>query len=112
MDLENVRILKDMRNNVNRIVNCETANINKTIAAAVNQIEDIEYIKNGVGLTYLPDLLRETALVRLENPDLSLKELGLLLNPPVGKSGVNHRLKKISEIANFLREEKEEAQLK
>lgn len=106
MDLENVRILKGMRNNVNRLVNCETANINKTIAAAVKQIDDIEYIQNTVGLTYLPNSLEEMAKIRIENPDLSLKELGLKLSPPVGKSGVNHRLKKICEIANLLREEK------
>ena len=106
MDLENVRILKGMRNNVNRLVNCETANINKTIAASVKQIYDIEYIESTVGLTYLPNSLEEMAKIRIENPDLSLKELGLKLSPPVGKSGVNHRLKKICEIANLLREEK------
>lgn len=103
MNLENVRILKEMRNSVNRKVNCETANLNKTVAAAVKQIEDISYIRDTVGLSYLPDALRQLAEIRLENPDVSLKELGTLLDTPVGKSGVNHRLRKISEIAENLR---------
>lgn len=107
MELENVRILKEMRNSVNRQVNCETANINKTVAAAAKQIGDIEYIKNTIGLGELSETLEETAKVRIEHPEASLKELGMLLNPPVGKSGVNHRLRKISEIADSLREEKE-----
>ncbi len=99
MDLENVRIVKEMRNFVNRQVNCETANISKTVNAAVRQIEDILYIKGRMGLDALPDHLREIALLRLEYPDMPLKELGAYLNPPVGKSGVNHRLRKISELA-------------
>ena len=103
MDLENVRILKEMRNSVNRKVNCETANLNKTVSAAVKQIEDITLIKNTIGLSSLAITLQEMASVRLENPDASLKELGGLLNPPVGKSGVNHRLRKISEIAEGAR---------
>lgn len=103
MNLENVRILKEMRNSVNRKVNCETANISKTVNAAVKQLEDIEYIRDKAGLDSLPDNLRAVALMRLENPDAPLKELGTLLNPPVGKSGVNHRLRKISEIAEGLR---------
>ena len=103
MDMENVRILKDMRNAVNRRVNCETANINKTVSAAVKQIEDIRYIEQVKGLKYLPDNLRDIARLRLEEPELPLKELGEKLNPPLGKSGVNHRLRKISEIANELR---------
>lgn len=103
MNLENVRILKEMRNSVNRKVNCETANISKTVNAAVKQLEDIEYIRDKAGLDSLPDNLRAVALLRLENPDAPLKELGTLLNPPVGKSGVNHRLRKISEIAEGLR---------
>lgn len=103
MNLENVRILKEMRNSVNRKVNCETANISKTVNAAVKQLEDIEYIRDNAGLDSLPDNLREVALLRLENPDAPLKELGTYLNPPVGKSGVNHRLRKISEIAESLR---------
>ena len=103
MNLENVRILKEMRNSVNRKVNCETANISKTVNAAVKQLEDIVFIRDNAGLDSLPDNLREIALLRLENPDAPLKELGTYLNPPVGKSGVNHRLRKISEIAEALR---------
>lgn len=103
MNLENVRILKEMRNSVNRKVNCETANISKTVNAAVKQLEDIQYIRDNAGLDSLPDNLRAVALLRLENPDAPLKELGTFLNPPVGKSGVNHRLRKISEIAEGLR---------
>lgn len=104
MNLENVRILKEMRNSVNRKVNCETANISKTVNAAVKQVRDIEYIRETAGLSSLPDNLREMALLRLEYPDAPLKELGTYLNPPVGKSGVNHRLRKISEIADGLRD--------
>lgn len=103
MDLENVRILKDMRNSVNRKVNCETANITKTVGAAVKQIEDINYIKGHAGLSVLPDNLREIAMLRLKYPDAPLKELGTYLNPPIGKSGVNHRLRRIGEIADGLR---------
>lgn len=103
MNLENVRILKEMRNSVNRKVNCETANISKTVNAAVQQIRDIEYIKETAGLSSLPDNLRDMALLRLEHPDAPLKELGTYLSPPVGKSGVNHRLRRISEIAENLR---------
>lgn len=107
MNLENVRILKEMRNSVNRRVNCETANSNKTVVAAVKQIKDIEYIRDTIGLESLSDGLLEVARVRLENPDVSLKDLGTMLEVPVGKSGVNHRLKKISEIAENLRGDKE-----
>lgn len=107
MKLENVRILKDMRNTVNRRVNCETANINKTVAAAVKQIEDIHYIQEAGGFGDLSPGLLEAAKVRLEYPDVSLKELGTMLNPPVGKSGVNHRLRKLSEIAQKLREKED-----
>ena len=103
MDMENVRILKDMRNSVNRRVNCETANINKTVSAAVKQIEDIIYIEKTKGLKSLPDNLRLLAELRLDEPELPLKDLGEMLNPPIGKSGVNHRLRKLSEIANELR---------
>ena len=103
MNLENVRILKEMRNSVNRQVNCETANINKTVNAAVKQIEDIKFIQKKGRLQELPDNLYEMAQVRLEHPEAPLKELGAYLNPPVGKSGVNHRLRKISEIAENMR---------
>lgn len=108
MNLENVRILKGMRNTVNRKVNCETANINKTVNAAVKQMEDIIYIRDTVGLHRLPENLEETALLRLEYPQASLKELGTLLSIPVGKSGINHRLRKICIIAEELRGVKEE----
>lgn len=103
MDMENLRIVKEMRNSVNRRVNCETANINKTVSAAVKQIEDIRYIRDHGAFKDLSLPLLEMAEVRLENPDASLKELGELLEPKVGKSGVNHRLRKLSEIADKLR---------
>ena len=103
MKLENVRIFKEMRNAVNRKVNCETANINKTVSAAVRQLEDIVYIRDTLGFDKLPDGLRDVALTRLENPEVALKELGGLLEHPVGKSGVNHRLRRLSEIADKLR---------
>ena len=103
MKLENVRILKEMRNSVNRKVNCETANISKTVNAAVKQIEDIRLIQKMRGLDDLPAQLREMALLRLEYPDAPLKELGGYLDPPMGKSGVNHRLRKLSTIAEELR---------
>ena len=102
MNLENVRIFKEMRGSVNRIVNCETANINKVVGAACRQVEDIRYIQSKVGLDELPPALREMAQIRLEYPDSSLKELGELCDPPVGKSGVNHRLRKLGEIARKL----------
>ena len=103
MNLENVRILKEMRNSVNRKVNCETANIGKTVSAAVRQVEDIQLIEKKIGLSKLPQSLQEIARVRLEHPDMPLKDLGELLTPPVGKSGVNHRLRRISEIAEKLK---------
>ena len=103
MELENIRILKDMRNTVNRKVNCETANINKTVSAAVKQIEDIRYIEETKGLDKLPEGLKDMALTRLTYPEASLKELGALLQNPVGKSGVNHRLRKLSEMAEEIR---------
>lgn len=103
MELENIRILKEMRSNVNRQVNCETANINKTVSAAMKQIGDIEYIRDTVGFESLPANLAEIARARLEKPEATLKELGEDLEPPVGKSGVNHRLRKLCEIAENLR---------
>ena len=90
MELENIRILKEMRNSVNRRVNCETANISKTVSAAVKQIEDITYIRDTVGFSELTDGLKEIAQLRLQYPEASLVELGRLLSTPVGKSGVNH----------------------
>lgn len=105
MELENVRILKEMRNTVNRKVNCETANINKTVSAAVKQLEDITYLRDTIGIENLPEGLREAALARLANQDATLKELGASLCPPVGKSGINHRLRKLSEMADKVRQE-------
>jgi DNA-binding protein WhiA len=103
MNFENVRIVKEMRNSVNRSVNCETANIKKTVNAAVRQVEAIEYIENEVGLSSLPESLQVIAEIRLSHPETPLKELGELLDPPVGKSGVNHRLRRIVEIADKLK---------
>ncbi|QSZ28143.1 DNA-binding protein WhiA [Aceticella autotrophica] len=104
LNFENIRVFKDMRNKVNRLVNCETANLTKTINASIRQIENIDYIKQTVGLNNLPDSLKEIAEIRLKYPDISLKELGQMLVPPVGKSGVNHRLRKIEEIALKIKE--------
>lgn len=103
MNLENTRIVKDMRNSINRRVNCEAANIKKTVNAANKQVEDIQYIRKHYGLQKLPDNLRQIAEVRLAYPDATLVELSQLLDPPVGKSGVNHRLRKLSELAERLR---------
>lgn len=103
MNLENLRILKDMRNSINRRVNCEAANITKTVNAATKQIEDIQYIRDHYGFDNLSDNLKEIARARLMYPDATLKELGEYLEPKVGKSGVNHRLRKLSELADKLR---------
>lgn len=103
MNFENLRILKEMRNSINRRVNCEAANITKTVNAASKQVEDIMLIRDTCGWEQLPDNLRQMAEVRLEYPDATLKELGEYLDPPVGKSGVNHRLRKLSEIAEKIR---------
>lgn len=103
MEFENVRILKEMRNSINRQVNCETANIKKTVSAASRQTADIRYIHDTIGFGNLSENLSQIARLRLEHPDVSLKELGQMLEPPIGKSGVNHRLRKLSEIAEDLR---------
>ncbi len=103
MEFENVRILKEMRNSINRQVNCETANIKKTVSAASRQTADIRYIHDTIGFGNLSENLSRIARLRLEHPDVSLKELGQMLEPPIGKSGVNHRLRKLSEIAEGLR---------
>jgi DNA-binding protein WhiA len=100
---EDVRIMKDMRNSVNRIVNCETANLNKTIGAAVRQLDNIRFIQRELGLENLPEKLRVVAEIRLKHPDVNLQEVGDLLNGAVSKSGVNHRLRKIDELADKLR---------
>lgn len=109
MEMENIRILKEMRNTVNRKVNCETANINKTVSASTKQTEDIRMIHAEMGLDNLPEGLQEIAQLRLTYPDATLKELGDLLTEPLGKSGVNHRLRKLSEIAEDIRKNKEES---
>lgn len=106
LQLENIRIIKEMRNNVNRLVNCETANLSKTVNASVRQSESIKLIQKEIGLNRLPNNLREIAQLRLKCPDESLKELGEMLNPKVGKSGVNHRLRRIEKIAEELRKER------
>ncbi|SER80648.1 hypothetical protein SAMN04487944_110107 [Gracilibacillus ureilyticus] len=103
---EDVRIVRDMRNSVNRLVNCETANLNKTIGAAFRQVENIRYIENTAGLEALPDKLREIAILRMEHQDVSLKELGEMVSgSKISKSGINHRLKKIDQFADQLRKE-------
>lgn len=103
MDMENIRILKDVRNQTNRKVNCDLANINKTLTAAQRQLEDIRYIEQHSGFDRLNSGLRQVAELRLQEPDLSLKELGEMLRPPVSKSGVNHRLRRLSEIADSMK---------
>ncbi len=107
LEMEDIRVLKDMRNNINRLVNCETANLSKTIDASLRQMENILYIDEKIGISKLPNNLREVAELRLANRDLSLKEIGELMNPPVGKSGVNHRFRKIEKLADDLREGKD-----
>ncbi len=104
MDFENMRILNEMRGSVNRQVNCETANIRRTVRSSVRQIEAIRRIEESLGMESLPLPLREIADVRVSNPDASLAQLGELLHPPVGKSGVNHRLRKLMEIADQIPE--------
>ena len=108
MKLENLRILKELRNTVNRRVNCETANINKTLDSSRKQQEDIRLLQEKYGLENLPKGLQQIARIRLEEPEASLKELGEMLEPPIGKSGVNHRLRKLSEMADKLKLGKEE----
>ena len=102
---EDVRITKEVKNNVNRLVNCETANLNRIVNASVDQINDIKLLKNLNKFEELPDYLKQVAYLRLENPDASLKALGEMLEKPLGKSGVNHRLQKIHEIAEELRKQ-------
>lgn len=103
LEFENSRILKEVRNQVNRLVNCETANLEKAVEAGLAQIEDIKYIAAHIGLDSLHPLLRELAELRLRYPEASLRELGRLLIPPVGKSGVNHRFRALREIVQQLR---------
>lgn len=103
LNFEEIRVMRDTRNNINRLVNCETANLNKTINASVEQIEQIEYLQKIGKFDGLPENLKEIANLRQENPDVSLVQLGQMLSTPIGKSGVNHRLKKICEIAKECR---------
>lgn len=103
LELMGVKMYKDMRNNVNRKLNFENANLDKTIDASSRQINAIEHIKNTVGLSYLSGDLEELARIRLENPDMSLRELGDALTAPISRSGVNHRLKKICTIAEEIK---------
>lgn len=103
LKFEEVRVVRHMNNKVNRLVNCETANMNKTMNAAVEQIEAIEYLKKVKEYEKLEDSLKEIAQIRLEHPDSPLSELGKYLKTPIGKSGVNYRLKKIIEIAEELK---------
>ncbi|HYE68550.1 MAG TPA: DNA-binding protein WhiA [Anaerovoracaceae bacterium] len=104
LDFENVRIVKEMRNKTNRINNCDSANLDKTINASVRQVENIMLIEQARGLSSLPEKLREVARLRLENPEFSLIELSEMMDPPIGKSGINHRFKKIEEIAEKIRQ--------
>ena len=106
LELMNIKIHKDVRNKANRIRNCDAANIDKVVAASAKQVEDIHLIESVQGLESLPADLLELAQLRLENSEASLKELGNMLSSPVGKSGVNHRLRKISILADELREKK------
>ena len=103
LSFEDVRVTKEIKNSVNRIVNCETANLNKVVNASVDQINDIKLIQRLKKFDDLPDYLKEIAILRLENPDSSLKSLGEMLDKPIGKSGVNHRFKKLHEIAEELK---------
>ena len=106
LKLEDIRIFKEMKNNVNRVVNCETANLNKTVDAAVIQIEDINFLKKINRFDELQPEVKEVAILRLDHPESSLKELGEMLSEPIGKSGINHRLKKIHKLAEELKLER------
>ena len=106
LNFENVRVMKGMKNRVNRLVNCETANLEKTVDAALRQVESIRLIEATQGLNKLPKALRELAELRLDYPEASLKELGEMLSPRVGKSGINHRMRKLDQIAEEIREQR------
>ena len=108
LEIMNVKILKDVRNKINRAVNCDNANIEKSLKAAERQIEDIELIERTIGFASLSEDLREIAEVRYNNPDYNLKELGLALNPPISRSGANHRLERIKKAADEIRQKKAE----
>jgi len=104
LELMEVKIYKNIRNKVNRVTNCETANIEKTVSASAAQIADINLIISTYGEQYLADDLLELAKIRLENPEMSLREIGENLSKPISRSGVNHRLKRIAEIAQDIKE--------
>jgi DNA-binding protein WhiA len=104
MTFENIRILKEMRNQVHRWVNCETANLNKTVDASLRQVRNIRLVQDMGYIESLPPALAELAQLRIRNPDLNLKELGEMMDPPVGKSGVNHRMRKLEALAEEIRE--------
>lgn len=108
LEYENIRIKREIRGNINRKVNCEAANISKTVTAAMDQIHDIELIRSTVGLGSLSPELYETAQMRLQYPDIALRELGAMMNPPVGKSGMNHRFHKLRQMAEEIRANTEE----
>lgn len=99
LSIENTRIIKDMRNNVNRIVNFETANVNKTVNASVELLDDIKIIQRKIGIENLPETLKDVAKLRIAYPEASLKEIGEMLEPPISKSGVNHRFRKLKSLA-------------
>lgn len=103
LKFEDIRVLKDVRNNINRLVNCETANLSKTVNASMRQISNIKYIHEMIGIEKLPKKLREVAEIRVNNTELSLKEIGERLDPKVSKSGVNHRFRRIDKIADDIR---------
>ncbi|MEY8559298.1 DNA-binding protein WhiA [Jeotgalicoccus halotolerans] len=108
LKFEDIRIVRDMRNSVNRLVNCETANLNKTINAAMRQVENIKFIDAEIGIDELPERLREVARIRVEHQDMTLKEIGEAVSTgTISKSGINHRLRKLDEIADKLRSGKE-----
>ncbi|NLP18040.1 MAG: DNA-binding protein WhiA [Firmicutes bacterium] len=106
LKMENIRVYKDVRNNINRLVNCETANLDKTVEASLRQVGKIRYLQDTLGLANLPPGLREVARARLQHPHMSLRELGQQLRPKLGKSGVNHRLRRLELLADGLRDGK------
>ncbi len=103
LELMNMKIYKDIRNKANRLANCDAANIDKVVKAAMKQIEDIKLIDKAVGLDNLSDELREVAQLRLDNIDMSLQEIGETLSEPISRSGVNHRFKKLAKMADEIR---------
>ena len=107
VELMNIKIIKDIKNRVNRRMNCDNANLDKTLNASFQQVQDIKYIFDVKGNTFLSEELRTVAKIRLENPDMSLRELGESVEPPLSRSGVNHRLKRIGEIAAEIRKQQE-----